>query len=59
MGLGWMFSIALFVLYLKEHASIEPGLFLFTSGLFAIAGSIGTLANRISLLKNNDDDFKK
>lgn len=39
--LGWIFSIALMIVYIREPSAIARPELLIAAGLFAIAGSIG------------------
>lgn len=50
--MGWLFSIALFVLACVHGNDI----FLITSGLFAIAGAIGSVA---TMIKSNAEKSKE
>lgn len=45
--LGWIFAIALLIVYAREPSMAARPELLFASGLFALAGSIGSGLNTI------------
>ena len=48
--MGWIFSIALFVVYLQNRSGINADVILISAGLFAIAGGLGSVARNIYAL---------
>ena len=45
--MGWLVSIALFITFMTDKGKVDPAVMLFTSGLFAIAGGLGSVAASI------------
>lgn len=58
--LGWIFSIALLIVYAREPSMAARPELLFAAGLFALAGSIGsglnTIGNKLKGSVEEDDE---
>lgn len=55
--MGWIFSIGIFVAFVFSEGDgrVSDNVMIIASAIFAVAGAIGSVANRLWLLKNNSD----
>lgn len=53
--MGWIFSIGLFIAFVFSNGCVDDNIMLISSAIFAVAGSLGSVANRLWSLKNNSD----